>query len=486
MPGSLPSVEGRRGISVKLSNQFLTPGGSPNTLVGNAAQTAINEWNGTTENGQPNGTKIGYFLQVKQSVSNPDIIIQLVPHGSLNFGKSDAGSGPLMEADGKTQVPGKRVIKLDPIVLSYPPARLAALIAHEIGHLLGLVDRYDPGCNTIVTQVTPTNIPFIHGTDVARVNQHLGSRNDCQVERPVPWSNEPGPTPTPTPSSNCPDSDGDSICDAQDCNDNAAWASFDLDGDGFCEDVDCADMNALAYPGAPLDPETNGGEDRNCNGQDDYDEQGLGRCGWLNEMRCRAAGKDWEPGLCTCTFYTDPSPILIDVLGDGFRLTSNEGGVNFDLNNDGIKERLSWTAPSADDAWLMLDRNGNGVADNGSELFGNFTAQPSPPYGEARNGFLALAEFDKIVNGGNADGEISKQDAIFRSLRLWQDFNHNGISEVSELKSLRVAGLKKLQLDYKQSKRTDEFGNQFRYRAKVKDTNDAQLGRWAWDVYLLR
>ena len=47
-------------------------------------------------------------------------------------------------------------------------------------------------------------------------------------------------------------------------------------------------------------------------------------------------------------------------------------------------------------------------------------------------------------------------------------------------------GLNKLDLDYKRSKKTDAYGNEFRYRAKVKGTHDAQLGRWAWDVFLLR
>jgi hypothetical protein len=184
---------------------------------------------------------------------------------------------------------------------------------------------------------------------------------------------------------------------------------------------------------------------------------------------------------CECV----PSPILVDVRGDGLVLSSAGEGVYFDLDGDGTPERRAWTLDDSDDAWLALDRNGNGIIDGSAELFGDRTPQPMPPIGVEMNGFLALAEFDRRENGGNGNGWIDSHDAIFSSLRLWQDVNHNGVSEPNELHTLAAMGLLRFDLDYKASKRIDQHGNEFGYRAKVRDERGAQLGRWAWDVFLV-
>jgi hypothetical protein len=175
------------------------------------------------------------------------------------------------------------------------------------------------------------------------------------------------------------------------------------------------------------------------------------------------------------------SPILIDAYGEGFHLTSLHNGVTFRILPSGGPYQISWTDPEWRNGWLVLDRNGNGMIDDLTELFGNFTAQPLSDH---RNGFLALAVFDDVSNGGNGNGEIDPGDAVYDHLKIWIDANHNGISEKEELHSLREMGIFRIDLKYHLSRYVDENGNTFRYRGRIWD-EAGRAHEMCYDVFLV-
>jgi hypothetical protein len=204
------------------------------------------------------------------------------------------------------------------------------------------------------------------------------------------------------------------------------------------------------------------------------------------QMLCEMNGGVWYEDYQWCD---NPfSPIIIDTDHNGIRLTSPENGVVFDLNNDGFAEQISWTRPDSDDAWLAMDRNGNGRIDNGSELFGNATpAYADRPEPLSDNGFVALGFAEHPSYGASiADRVIDAQDAIFAKLLLWRDVNHNGVSEPEELQPVTTSSLVAISKEYRLSKRRDRHGNEFRQKGKAWFMTDDgnRMPDTVYDVWL--
>jgi hypothetical protein len=132
-------------------------------------------------------------------------------------------------------------------------------------------------------------------------------------------------------------------------------------------------------------------------------------------------------------------PLAIDLDGDGIE-TSGVAPTNpilFDHNADSIRTGTGWLRP--DDAWLVLDRDGNGTIDSGRELFGVDTVLAGTPGVDATyasSGFEALRALD-----ANADGSFNAQDAAFTQVRVWRDLNQDGVSQANELSSLADQGI---------------------------------------------
>ena len=160
-----------------------------------------------------------------------------------------------------------------------------------------------------------------------------------------------------------------------------------------------------------------------------------------------------NPDICDVQY----SPLVLDLTGAGFTLTSPENGVYFDLNDSGTAVRTGWTAAN-NLAFLVRDINHNGMIDNGGELFGSATMLKNGK--RAANGFEALKDLDD-----NGDGMFSPQDSAWSEVKLWIDENHDGITQPNELYSLDQMGIQSISLSYAGVNEVDPFGNQTRERS---------------------
>ncbi|MEA1063899.1 hypothetical protein [Erwinia sp. HR93] len=164
------------------------------------------------------------------------------------------------------------------------------------------------------------------------------------------------------------------------------------------------------------------------------------------------------------------SPLIVDLDGDG--VETSETTTWFDHDGNGYAQQTGWVG--RDDGLLVLDKNQNGLIDDGSELFGNNTRLSD---GElAENGFLALADYDS-----NGDGVIDINDEIFTRLKIWQDRNGDGITDEGELITLEQAGIKAINLDWRDTDIVDAAGNHHRQQGgyiKTDGTTGAISDVW--------
>ncbi|WP_158087946.1 calcium-binding protein [Neisseria dumasiana] len=139
--------------------------------------------------------------------------------------------------------------------------------------------------------------------------------------------------------------------------------------------------------------------------------------------------------------YHIVDPLVLDLDGDGIETVGTQGyhGALFDHNKDGIRTATGWV--SADDGLLVIDRNSDGLINNGNELFGDSTALKDG--NNAEHGYAALKELDT-----NSDGLIDAQDEAFKQLRVWRDLNQDGISQENELFTLESLNIQSLNTAY--------------------------------------
>lgn len=188
-------------------------------------------------------------------------------------------------------------------------------------------------------------------------------------------------------------------------------------------------------------------------------------------------GSGWQ---CICPSCGLGCPLILDARKKGFHLTDIQHGVQFRFFPNNAPVKTSWTDPAFGNGFLVLDRNGNGIIDDGTELFGDLSAQPPS---ETPNGYASLAVFDERSQGGNEDGIISSEDLIFDSLRVWIDADQNGRSDPTELHTLRELGIAAIELKYHHTPFVDQFGNEFRYTGRMLQGDGAKRAA-TYDVFL--
>ncbi|HEV2745776.1 MAG TPA: hypothetical protein VGW34_00580, partial [Allosphingosinicella sp.] len=148
-------------------------------------------------------------------------------------------------------------------------------------------------------------------------------------------------------------------------------------------------------------------------------------------------GAGTGPGVGGGEGDTEIPPLLFDLDGDGFELIApHKSGIYFDWDGDGIKDETGWAGP--DDAFLVLDRDGDGAITRADEIsFGTVQGKKDPFVTDLQG----LRGFDS-----DGDGSLDADDADFGRFGLWRDADSDAVVDAGELLGLAEAGLAALSL----------------------------------------
>lgn len=170
-----------------------------------------------------------------------------------------------------------------------------------------------------------------------------------------------------------------------------------------------------------------------------------------------------------CGGYYSPLMLFFD-----HNVPDFSGVSTFPLYGVDEGSRVNWPEKNAPGYFLVKLNEGEKAVTHHNQLFGKDDRH--------ENGFEALREHDE-----NNDSKISSDDKTFTSLYLWRDINGNGISEKTELFSLRDKGVLSIDLNYT-SRDMTKFGTRARVREKSKFTFMNKKGRSVesniYDVWL--
>lgn len=181
---------------------------------------------------------------------------------------------------------------------------------------------------------------------------------------------------------------------------------------------------------------------------------------WTGSLEVRSAS------VMISSFLMFADPVVLDMNGDGLHLRGAEDGVSFDMAGTGTRQQTGFVR--GDDALLYLDRDGNGLLDDGKELFGD-------QEGDA-HGFAELSKYD-----GNGDGWIDASDAAYDELKVFQDWNSDGVNQPDESRTLVEAGVERIAVASRATHEVDAGGNIIG-RAGAFVCRDGSEGR-AYDIW---